>query len=319
MVEYIVDGVVFSGGETMPLTSVSNKVNGVAGWDKSVTDVNNIDESFANARDLGYSRLNNTRISVIGRLGKYDSRDLYRVQVQSNGKLFINIRNGDSVEAENSRQKAYEAKLNELKNTLADMGIKQEDDTPKTPEPQTPLEKARAAVAKMKEERAKANAGLLDELAPGMTIKVYKQQGNKTVLVGDSTADKSSKEYTTMQSLLEGNYRAKKGNFYIEVGANETLKEEKPYVMQIKQGSKYVNDYLVKEANSEDSKNKTISLTASTSSSEQLSSAYAAQIQAQRYETTATMLSTSYSKLASIRNKSSGLERLFSGLYSTDA
>ena len=56
----------------MGLTSVSNKVDGVAGWDKSVADVNNIDETFANARDLGYSRLNNTRISVIGQLGKYD-------------------------------------------------------------------------------------------------------------------------------------------------------------------------------------------------------------------------------------------------------
>ena len=78
----------------MPLQSVSNKVNGVAGWDKSVVDINNIDETFANARDLGYSRLNNTRISVIGRLGKYDDRDLYRVQVQSNGKIFLNLRTG---------------------------------------------------------------------------------------------------------------------------------------------------------------------------------------------------------------------------------
>ena len=104
----------------MPLTSVSNKINGVAGWDKSVTDVNNVDENFANARDLGYSRLNRTRISVIGRLGKYDSSDMYRVQVQSNGKLFVNIRNGDSVEADNARQKAYEAKLKELEQTLSD-------------------------------------------------------------------------------------------------------------------------------------------------------------------------------------------------------
>ena len=59
----------------MPLTSVSNKVDGVAGWDKTVTDVNNVDETFANARDLGYARLNNSRISVIGQLGKYDNKD----------------------------------------------------------------------------------------------------------------------------------------------------------------------------------------------------------------------------------------------------
>lgn len=302
----------------MPLVSVSNKVNGVAGWDKAVTDVNNVDENFANARDLGYSRLNRTRISVIGRLGKYDSSDLYRVQIQSNGKLFINIRNGDSVEADNARQKAYEAKLNELKQTLADMGIKQEDETPKI-EPQTPLEKARAEVAKMKEERAKANAGLLDELAPGMNIKVYKQQGKKTVLIGDSTATKGSKEYDVMKSILEGNYRAKKGNFFIEVGASDTIKEDKPYVLQIKQGNRYTDDYLVKEGNSEDTKNKTISLTSSTSSSEQISSAYAAQIQAQKYESTATMLSNAYLNLSSIKNKQTGVEKIMSGLVNTSA
>ena len=303
----------------MPLTSISNKVDGVAGWDKSVTDVNNIDESFSNARDLGYSRLNRTRVSVIGRLGKYDSSDLYRIQVQSNGKLFINIRNGDSVDAENERQKSYEAKLNELKRNLADMGISQEDETPKPVEPQTPLEKARAEVAKMKEERAKANAGLLDELAPGMNLKIYKRQGKKTVLIGDSTADKTSKEYNTMKSILEGNYRAKKGDFYIEVSASDTITEDKPYVLQIKQGTRYTDDYLVKEANSEDTKNKTISLTSSTSSSEQISSAYAAQIQAQKYESTATMLSNSYLNLSSINNKQSGVEKLISGLINTSA
>ena len=302
----------------MALASVSNKVNGVAAWDKSVADVNNIDETFPNARDLGYSRLNKTRISVIGRLGQYDSKDIYRVQVQSNGKLFINIRNGDSVEADSARQKAYEAKLNELKDTLAGLGIQQEgDDTPKKIEPETPLEKARAEVAKMKEERAKANAGLLDELAPGMNIKVYKRQGNKTVLVGDSTADKSSKEYEAMKSMLSGTYRAKKGDFFIEVGADDAIKEEKPYVMQIKQGTKYVHDYLVTEGNSEDTKNKTISLTSTTSSSEQISAAYAAQIQAQSYSATATMMSDAYTNMSSINKKASGLEKLFSNLYTS--
>ena len=49
-------------------------------------------------------------------------------------------------------------------------------------------------------------------------------------------------------------------------------------------------DFCPREANSEDTKNQTISLTSSTSSSEQISSAYAAQIQAQRYDATATMI-----------------------------
>lgn len=300
----------------MPLTSVSNKVDGVAGWDKSVVDVNNIDENFTNARDLGYLRLNYSRVSVIGRLGEYDSSDLYRIQVQSNGKLFVNIRTGDSVEQESKLKAAYDAKLNELKNTLAEMGIKDEE-TPATPEPQTPLEIARAQVAKQKEAREKANAGLLDNLAPGLSVKVYMQQGHKTVLIGDTTADKTSKEYANMQSILEGNYRAKKGNYYLEIGAQESLKEENPYVLQIKQGNRYSNDYLVTEGNSSDTTNKTISITSSTSSSEQISSAYAAQIQAQKYDATSSMLSNAYLNLASIKNKQTHLSKLFSSLIDT--
>ena len=305
----------------MGLTSVSNKVNGVAGWDKAVTDVNNVDENFANARDLGYARLNNTRTSVIGRLGKYDSKDMYRIQVLSNGKLFINIRNGDSLEKENVLDLTeYQQKLDELKSTVEKMSGMSEEEAPEIDTtPKTPLEIARENVAKMKEERAKANAGLLDDIAKGMAIKIYMQKGKKTELIGDSTATKSSKEYKAMESILSGSYRAKKGMYYIEVSSEEKLGEEKPYIMQIKQGKKYVNDYLVKEGNSEDSKNQTISLTSSTSSSEQISSAYAAQIQAQKYDATTTMMSDAYKNLASIKNKKSGLEKLFGGLINTSA
>ena len=205
----------------MPLVSVSNKVDGVAGWDKSVTDINNIDESFANARDLGYSRLNNTRVSVIGRLGEYDDRDLYKIQVQSNGKIFLNLRAGDSSDDSVLDLSKYELKLKEFEANMAALGIKQEDNKPNII--QTPLDKAKAEVAKMKEEREKANAGLLDDLAPGMTIKVYMQKGNKTVCIGDTTADKNSKEYANMKSILSGEYKAKKGRYYIEVSSEDGL------------------------------------------------------------------------------------------------
>mgnify|MGYP002765712432 CR=1 FL=1 len=297
----------------MGLTSVSNKVDGVAGWDKSVADVNNVDETFANARDLGYSRLNNTRISVIGQLGKYDEKDLYKVQVQSNGKLFINLRTGEAEKDKVLNLSKYDQELAKIKADLKEMGVKTDEEVIDTT-PKTPLEKAEAAVAKMKEEREKAKAGLLDDIAKGMTIKVYMTKGNRTICIGDSTADKSSKEYAAMKSILSGDYKAKKGMYYIEVGAEKTPKTETPYVMQIKQGTKYVNDYLVTETKSEDSKNETISLTSSTSSSEQISSAYAMQIQAQRYDATTTMLSNAYTNLLSIRNKKTGAQKLFSNL-----
>lgn len=128
----------------MALASVSNKVDGVAGWDKSVADVNNVDEVFSNARDLGYSRLNNTRISVIGKLGKYDSKDMYKVQVQSNGKLFLNLRAGDSDEKEKVLDLSkYDQKLEEIKANMKELGIKTDDDIIDTT-PKTPLEIAKA-------------------------------------------------------------------------------------------------------------------------------------------------------------------------------
>lgn len=298
----------------MPLTSVSNKVDGVAGWDKSVTDVNNVDETFANARDLGWSRLNNTRISVAGKLGKYDSHDMYKVQVLSNGKLFVNLRSGDSKENEKVLDLSkYDETLNKIKNDMAALGIKDEEPVVDTT-PKTPLDIARAEVAKMKEEREKASAGLLDDIAPGMTIKVYMTKGNKTVAIGDSTADKNSKEFANMKSILSGEYRAKKGMYYIEIGTEESQRKDLPYIMQIKQGTKYVNDYLVTEAQSEDSKNEKISLTSSTSSSEQISSAYAAQIQAQSYQATANMMADAYKNMFSIKNKQSGVVKMFSTL-----
>lgn len=296
----------------MPLQSVSNKVDGVAGWDKSVVDINNIDENFANARDLGYSRLNNTRISVIGRLGKYDDKDLYRVQVQSNGKIFLNIRSGDEEKEKVLDLSKYEARLEEIKAQNEALGIK--DGKEELEIIKTPVDIVKEELAKKKAEKEKANAGLLDELAPGMTIKIYTQKGNKTVCIGDSTADKNSKEFETMKSIMSGEYKAKKGLYFIEIGSEDDLRKEVPYVLQMKQGSKYVNDYLVTEANSEDSKKETISTTSSTSSSEQISAAYAAQIQAMQYEATTTMMVNAYTNLSSIRNKQNSTVKLFSSL-----
>lgn len=303
----------------MAISSVgsSTESSNIAGWDKSVTDVNNVDESFANARDLGWSRLNDSRISVIATLDQYDNKDMYMVQVQSNGKLFINLRTGDSTDDGDVLDLSkYETRLEEIKAELEAMGIKTEEDVIDTT-PKTPLEIARAEVEAQKAAREEANKGLLDDIAPGMTIKVYMKQGNRTVLIGDSTTDKNSDEYANMKAILSGDYKAKKGYYYIEVGSEEeTPSASTPYVMQIRQGDKYRNDYLVTENKSTDSENQTISLTSSTSSAEYISSAYAAQIQAQKYEATATMLSDAYTNLSSIKSKQDKASQLFSTLLS---
>ena len=46
-------------------------------------------------------------------------------------------------------------------------------------------------------------------------------KNGKEVLIADSTADKDSEEYQNMSAILSGDYRATKGNYYIEVGKTE--------------------------------------------------------------------------------------------------
>lgn len=106
-----------------------------------------------------------------------------------------------------------------------------------------------------------------------------------------------------MEQILNGEYRAKKGDYYIKISRTEDYdsNEELPYVMQIKQGENYKHDYVTTETASEDTKNKkNTNIPSTTSSSGTLSSVNALQIQAQRYEATAQMLQVGYQNMANI-------------------
>lgn len=84
-------------------------------WEKTLTDMNNVDESFANARDLGYSRLNYSRLTAIGTLAKVDKVDIYKTNVISNrGKLSISVRTGEE-DSKVLDLSTYETYLNQLK------------------------------------------------------------------------------------------------------------------------------------------------------------------------------------------------------------
>ena len=264
--------------------------NGVYGWEKSVTDVNNIDETFGNARDLGYTSLNYARITTVAKLGEYNNKDMYKVQVQSNGKLTISLRNQGNDENVLDLSE-YEKALAELKKQTDPEGY--------------------AAEQAEKKEKEK-NAGLLDNEAPGMYIKIYTVKNGKEVLIGDSTADKDSEEYQTMEAILGGDYKAKKGNYYIEVGKTEDAdsKEDYPYAMQILQGTNYKHDYVMTQADSADTKNKEISskpdvaLSATTTyGTTMISAAYAAQIQAVSNEGAANMLMAGATNLSNITSQ----------------
>lgn len=257
-------------------------------WEKTLTDMNNVDETFANARDLGYTRLNYSRITAIGKLSKYyDSVDIYKTQVQSNGKLAISLRDG--TESENVLDLSkYEEALNALKQQTDPEGYKKEQ----------------------AEQKAKEEENLLSLTAEKLNIQVYMTQGGKQVLIGDSTAEKGSKAREAMDEILKGEYRAQKGDYYIKITRNEetaTKNEEISYAMQVTMGSNFKHDYVMTEKISEDSTNKKeskIPLT-QTSSNGTLSAVNALEIQATRYQATAQMLEVGYLNMADIYSKNS--------------
>lgn len=270
--------------------------NGVYGWEKTVKDVNNIDETFANARDLGYTRLNHARVTAVGKLGKYDSKDIYSIQVQSNGKLSIALRNTNAEEEKVLDLSKYEEKLDEIKKMLDPEGWQAEQD---------------------KKKKELEETDLLDTTAKGMTLKVYTVKNGRQVLLADSTAEKGSKEREVLEEILKGDYRAKAGNYYIEVGTQDGYEfdEDPAYAMQIMQGTTFKHDYVLTETVSDDTKNKKISTVPSeTTSSGRLSAGNAMLIQAQRYQSTAQMLAVGYLNMASIKNKQNATAKLFSSL-----
>ncbi len=256
-------------------------------WEKTVTDMNDIDETFANARDLGQVRLNYSRITAVGELSKFDTVDIYKTTVVSKrGKFALSLRNskGDDKVLDLSK---YESYINDLKRQLDPEGYAKEQEK------------------KLAEE---ANRGLLELTAPGMKIEVYStDRYGRQKLVADSSAEKGSKEYEAMSSMLKGEYMADQGDYYIKVSRDDDTpkSEEMSYALQLKMGESFKHDYVAIESKSEDTKNKTTSkipLTTGTDASGSLSAVNALQIQAQRYQATAQMLQVGYLNMADIYN-----------------
>ena len=287
------------------ISGVTNRDDsGRYSWEKSVVDVNDVDESFKTARDLGYTRLNYARVTTVSTLDKYDKKDMYAIQLQSNAPLRITMKSGDTSSEKVLDLSKYESALEDLKREL------------------NPLDYAQDELGKLADDVSK---DIFEQNAPGLYMKVYMTQRGKQVLIADSTADKDSELYQAAEAIMNGEYRAKKGNYFIETGFKadaEISKDGSAYALQIQQGTSYKHDYVTKEYKSEDSKNKKVTTTAdqelaaSTGSygTTTISAAYAAQIQAQSYSTTATMLSNAYLNLASINTKTNKTDQIFSTL-----
>lgn len=260
--------------------------SGAKVWEKTLTDMNNVDETFANARDLGYTRLNYSRLTAIGKLSKFDSVDIYKTQVQSNGKLAVSLRDATADEKVLDLSK-YESKLDELKQQLDPEGYKKEQ----------------------AEKKAKEEENLLSMTAANLNIQVYSMKNGREVLIGDSTAEKGTKTREAMDSILKGEYKVQKGDYYFKITRNEDnigKNEEVPYAMQITMGDTFKHDYVMTEQVSEDTKNKTTSKIPMTQSSTGgLAAVNALEIQATKYQATAQMLQVGYLNMADIYNKTS--------------
>lgn len=269
------------------IPSASNKDDkGISSWEKTQKDVNNVDEKFENARDLGYTRLNYSRLTGVGKLAKYDSVDTYKVQVQSNGKLGISLRNTNGSDDKVLDLSEYEKKLDELKQITDPEGWKAEQD---------------------KKQEELENQNYLAINAPGMKMEVYMVKNGREVLVGDSTAEKGTKLRDDLDNMLKGDYKATKGDYYIKISRDDTVdsNEETPYALQVQQGKTYKHDYIMKEQISDDTKNKKLSTVPSVNSEGVLSSVNALQIQASKYQATAQMLQVGYMNMADIYNRNS--------------
>ena len=275
---------------TSSISGSSNVKDGIAYWEKQVQDISDVDEKFANARDLGYLRLNYSRLTAVGSLANFDKEDNYKVTVQSNGKLSISIRNASADDEKVLDLSEYEKALDELKKQTDPEGWEKEQEEKKLKE---------------------AEQNLIEVTAPGMQMQVYMIKNGKEVLVADSSAEKGEDLRENLDAMLKGEYKATKGTYYVKISRDDTIDkdEDVKYALQLNVGGKYKHDYVLTEGVSDDTKNKKYTRVPSMSDysgTGTLSAVNALQIQATRYQATAQMLQVGYLNMANIYNRNSG-------------
>ncbi len=262
-------------------------------WEKTVTDVNDIDETFANARDLGQTRLNYSRITAVGELSNNDSYDIYKTSIVSKrGKLSLSLQSGGADDKVLDLSK-YEDYINQLKLEF------------------NPEEYYEELKEKEKED---ADKYILEDYAPELNVQVYStDKFGRQVLIADSTAEKDSELYNNLSLMMSGEYEATEGDYYIKVSRNDTVtsKDNVQYAVQLMMGTSFKHDYIAIENKSEDTKNETTSKVPAESSSganygtSLISASSALQIMASSDQGAANMLSAGYANLVNIYSKNS--------------
>lgn len=139
-----------------------------------------------------------------------------------------------------------------------------------------------------------------------MKIEVYQSKNGRQVLVGDSHADEGSDLRTALDSMLTGDYKATKGDYYIKVSRDESVADTKEmaYAMQVSMGDKFKHEYAFTESVSDDTKNKTVSKI-SAEIKANLNGATAMSAQAARNQSLSQMLQIGYMGMSDLYNKNS--------------
>ena len=277
-------------------TSISAGVN--RSWEKAVYSLKGAPEGFGNVMDAGYLRLNYARNTIMGSLvGKENTMDIYKLNVQSGGRMGINIKGGID--------NGPVLKLTEEQLAAQEEAQKVIDEYERNKNPELWLlkEKQREEEAAL----AKANEKMIASEAPGLRIEVYIMQGGKPKLVADSHADKGSKERTNMDDMMLGDYKAAKGEYFVKVTRDDTVDKgaEVPYAIQTIIGKTYKHDYVVRKQITEDTSKVQNAGVILPGNNFRLSQSDILTIQASKYQATADMLAIGYLNMADIYNKTS--------------
>ncbi|MCQ2965290.1 MAG: hypothetical protein MJ250_00935 [Alphaproteobacteria bacterium] len=168
-------------------------------------------ESIDNARDIGNLRVNKTRLNLITTLNKKENEDWFSFKSFNDGKLRFSAINVSEIDDENKKKDV---------NALLDSNN----------------EDAGEDIKAM-------------FYGKGLRVEIYTKQGNRSNLIA-SNDEKNEKAFDAFKSMLDGEFKASKGQtYYVHVTTTDgkPSKEDTLYALQVQLGNKYTENYTVKE------------------------------------------------------------------------
>ena len=300
--------------------------NGVRYWEKQAYDTSPNADGFGAARDLGYVRLNYSRLNTVAQLSDKDTADYFKINVISTGKIRISLQDStpdenildldgyyeklgletpsDKAEAELIAQAKAEEEAIANEDKILDLSKYEEYLAKFDTEPE---EEPTSTDTSIEETLAKYEDTINQLKAKSLKFKLYSYDGFNEKILADSDAEKGSEERNNYESLLRGEYEAPdKGVYYIKVEKSEDFEDDNLYyTMQIQMGSEYSNQYTMTEIKSKDEDKSDYELSMTTSAQLDTSTAITVtsyNSQQLAMEGAASLLSSGYTSMQTILN-----------------